>query len=793
VRLPPLSFTVLDTETTGFIPKTNRVIEFASVHIENGNIVDRYEQLIAIPGNDVPPTVQVLTRIRPKDLEGQPTMEGVREEMLKHIGKDVLIIGQNVSFDLRMLRGEGIDLTEHPWIDTSMLASLVFPELASYSLGYVSTVLQLNHEPVHRAMGDVTATLELLGKCWERILELPEEMLEQLRNAFARSSPGYRLLATALPEKGENTKQLTWIQTNQPLDPSERTFVRAGNTQDRRINPPTRPNGHSSGRAKLKTGESTNEQSIRLPSTSAGTVQLLTDSLNPSTLGSIIAGANTGDGTTWVAVKNLEATLRRLGQLTDEVRVLHPPFLLLDPAAVARLSAQEELTADEASLLVKVAWYLPRGQEDLPIHGDERAVWSGKISCTETSDIYVEQFHNLPAVVLLDQRQLLAFLTDPTHAAHGALQPGTHIVVDDASMLEDTATKAWGWSVNLDALRAASASNDALTTFTDLLQIWIDKTRNFQDMRYIAKSDLESREAKALRERIEILRTPELPLLTSRALGHLESILDPENLTDRITWVEQRQNGSQYLESVPERVGALLQSKLYEAYATTLLLPPGKESDCREVLPVGTSAAWGTTTVAASSRATLPLVFPEATNLEFFLRDPPEGKSIVLIGSRRTIEDAFIRYTEMLEQKGVTMICQNLSGGQERMQAEFLAASAPALWLLTPWTYEGVELPPKTADRLVLCTLPFDHPDHPVLSRRALHYRDSFSEYTLPRLKMRLFRLLRTFARHGTPDAEILVCDERLRTKRYGKEVREYLEQFSVGTTKDTLAQMQLL
>jgi DNA polymerase III alpha subunit (gram-positive type) len=236
VRLPPLSFTVLDTETTGFIPKTNRVIEFASVHIENGNIVDRYEQLIAIPGNDVPPTVQVLTRIRPKDLEGQPTMEGVREEMLKHIGKDVLIIGQNVSFDLRMLRGEGIDLTEHPWIDTSMLASLVFPELASYSLGYVSTVLQLNHEPVHRAMGDVTATLELLGKCWERILELPEEMLEQLRNAFARSSPGYRLLATALPEKGENTKQLTWIQTNQPLDPSERTFVRAGKTQDRRIN-----------------------------------------------------------------------------------------------------------------------------------------------------------------------------------------------------------------------------------------------------------------------------------------------------------------------------------------------------------------------------------------------------------------------------------------------------------------------------------------------------------------------------------------------------------------------------
>jgi DNA polymerase-3 subunit epsilon len=126
VPLPNLSFTVLDTETTGFIPRTNRVIEFASVRVDTGKIIDRYEELFAIPKNDVPPVIQVLTRIRPAALEGKPTFEECKEQILEKIGEDTMIVGQNVSFDIKMLKGEGMDLSDRPWIDTSMLASLVF-------------------------------------------------------------------------------------------------------------------------------------------------------------------------------------------------------------------------------------------------------------------------------------------------------------------------------------------------------------------------------------------------------------------------------------------------------------------------------------------------------------------------------------------------------------------------------------------------------------------------------------------------------------------------------------------
>ena len=91
-----------------------------------------------------------------------------------------------------------------------MIASLVFPKLESYSLGYVSKVLDLNHEPVHRALGDVHATLELLSLCWERLLELPDELRAPLDSIMAKAPEGYRLLFGALPPPTK-TQKPSWL------------------------------------------------------------------------------------------------------------------------------------------------------------------------------------------------------------------------------------------------------------------------------------------------------------------------------------------------------------------------------------------------------------------------------------------------------------------------------------------------------------------------------------------------------------------------------------------------------
>src|SRR5207244_4268108 len=107
--------------------------------------------------------------------------------------------------------------------------------------------------------------------------------------------------------------------------------------------------------------------------------------------------------------------------------------------------------------------YTPYAHDDAPIHGNEELVWNGKLCCTRTSIAYKEQFTTLPAVVILDHRELLSLLEEEDHPGKAAISSETQIVIDDASMLEDTATKAFGWTCGMDELRA-SAQNEPLLT-----------------------------------------------------------------------------------------------------------------------------------------------------------------------------------------------------------------------------------------------------------------------------------------------------------------------------------------
>src|SRR5258708_1651479 len=98
MKLPSLPLVVLDTETTGFVPRVHRVIEFASAEARDGKIVKEYEQLFK--HDAVPPTVEVLTRIRTADLKDKPALADHRENILMHLPEDAILVGQNIPFDI---------------------------------------------------------------------------------------------------------------------------------------------------------------------------------------------------------------------------------------------------------------------------------------------------------------------------------------------------------------------------------------------------------------------------------------------------------------------------------------------------------------------------------------------------------------------------------------------------------------------------------------------------------------------------------------------------------------------
>jgi hypothetical protein len=218
---------------------------------------------------------------------------------------------------------------------------------------------------------------------------------------------------------------------------------------------------------------------------------------------------------------------------------------------------------------------------------------------------------------------------------------------------------------------------------------------------------------------------------------------------------------------------------LYSKYATTLLVPKGSTA-FPEIVPQ--HAKTKTTSDAGFSPCPLTVLFPGDMSLTSFMQNPLPGKTIVLAGSKRVIEQMFILHTERLEEQGVTMICQGMSGGQNRMESEFIAAESPAMLVVTPFMYEGLDFPEGTADRLVLDSVPFDHPNHPVMSVRKNHYKSAFTEYSIPRVEYRLFRLMRTFCRHRKENAEMLVLDKRLFEKDYGSRLQRYMAQFGTSS-----------
>jgi DNA polymerase III epsilon subunit-like protein len=745
MKLPPLPLTVLDTETTGFVPKVHHVIEFASMRAKGGEVVDTFEQLFSVK-EEIPPHIQVLTRIFPQDIANAPTFEEKLSEVRDHIGENTLLVGQNLGFDIGMIRGEGIDLSARPWIDTSMLASLVFPEFRSYSLAYMSSMLKLNHAPAHRALGDVRATLELLSKVWERLLELSPSELAFAKEIMSRTSSGYALLFDAIPES--QSAGASWITKK----------ARA----DREIS----------------------DQRLEIRKPEVGTVQLYEEGLDPNGLQEIMNGAAANEGKTWIAVKNLEAQLRRL-HLPSSVTVFHPAHLLLNPDAATALRAQQTMTTDEALITLKLEWFHPRTRNDVALHGVEKDIWNGKLSCTETSSVYTDQFQKAAHVSLLDHRQLLAFLADPQHAAQKALTPDAHIIIDDASMLEDTATKAYGHECSVDALRAAANGDEALTSLTDLLSIWIEKLRKGEEVHYMTLDDMQSDETKGLQAQVgDILASGELPEKTREQLLELAALLEPMLLRDNVVWAECRMNGSLFLHSAPESVDEVLDVYLYDRFATTLLVPAGCTETLVEVVP--RNRAILSTIDDDREVCDITVSFPDDVSTGTFLKDPLPGKTIILAGSKRVIEQLYVQHTQILEEKDITMICQGLSGGQGRMEAEFLAATGTTIMIMTPWMYEGTELPLGSVDRLLLEALPFDHPNQPIFGKRKDHHQNGFELYAMPRVECRLFRLLRTFCRERKEGGDMMILDKRLQEKAYGKRIREYMRQFGMETVEPT-------
>jgi len=173
-------FTVLDLETTGFMPtKGGYIIEIAAVRISNGRIVAEWSTLVD-PKTKIYPKITDITGITNEMVQGKPTYTQVLPELAAFIG-DSVVVAHNAMFDwnrylLYYFEKVGIYPTNEV-ICTKNFFHFLEPERKKLKLKFgLSELVEFYEVPFdedshHRALDDTVGTAKAFLKMREAFLD----------------------------------------------------------------------------------------------------------------------------------------------------------------------------------------------------------------------------------------------------------------------------------------------------------------------------------------------------------------------------------------------------------------------------------------------------------------------------------------------------------------------------------------------------------------------------------------------------------------------------------------------
>ncbi|MBR1471286.1 MAG: PolC-type DNA polymerase III [Lachnospiraceae bacterium] len=175
------AFVVFDIETTGFVPKMNKIIEIGAVKVVNGEIVERFSELIN-PQEPIPLEIEKLTSISDSQVMDKETIEVILPRFLDFC-KGCVLVAHNAKFDTSFIRyyaeklGYTYDFTH---TDTIELARLLMKKMGKYTLDHLAKELNIPAFHHHRAVDDAEATALIFVKFVAMLRERKIETLAQL-------------------------------------------------------------------------------------------------------------------------------------------------------------------------------------------------------------------------------------------------------------------------------------------------------------------------------------------------------------------------------------------------------------------------------------------------------------------------------------------------------------------------------------------------------------------------------------------------------------------------------------
>ncbi len=194
--LAEVTFVVVDLETTGGSPAESAITEIGAVKVRGGEHLGDFGTLVD-PGSEIPPFITALTGITQAMVTAAPTIDAVLPAFLE-FARGCVLVAHNAPFDTGFLKAacaeHGYAWPAFPVIDTVDLARRVLTrdEVPNCRLETLARFFRAGTRPVHRALADARATVDVLHGLIERLGSFGVTTLEELRGFAKAPTPEQR-------------------------------------------------------------------------------------------------------------------------------------------------------------------------------------------------------------------------------------------------------------------------------------------------------------------------------------------------------------------------------------------------------------------------------------------------------------------------------------------------------------------------------------------------------------------------------------------------------------------------
>ncbi|MCK9186212.1 exonuclease domain-containing protein [Candidatus Gracilibacteria bacterium] len=789
-------FVSLDLETTGIDPIKNKIIEFGAVKFDlNGQ--KETLQILINPQTALPDIIKHITHITDEDLKNAPKFEEKAQEIKDFIG-DLPIVGHNIQFDVSFLNTNGLNLT-NPLYDTFPFSSIIFPDLPTYSLEVLSEILNLSHEEKHRALEDSIAAMELFIKLSEKFQELSKETIKKIHELCEKTTNPLGAFLLTLKPKNTKSEQKESFEKNQLSIFSEKTDSPDLNNQE-----PTTS-------ISSKIIESKENLLIELSPPYEDLIKNLIKNI---------------DKDSYVAVPS-EILQNIFSEIPDTVAKIESPKKYICMKRFEKLLKKTQIQDHEFTAFSKTIIWLNKtktgllhelsflNQEKQLIHElniDENLI--DPLSETffmkgvekDISSPTICSHHYLGDITTQFHKENTASSESPAKSHFSTINPKNLIIIDFDKFVKTLHFESSHY-LKLEILlnqikRLDDGKNSPMTEelsskatmLFGLIGIVMNRftdDNQFVERCTISQEILETKQwEKALgsaQNLIEELNKTKDPLLekSGKTLG--EFFITP-NIESNLLLIEKDMDGNAIIKKSPFEVKPQIENILNNCESYKII---------SENVDLNDNGTFTKRLFGLPEDLKTIKENEKSSSFEIFIADKPnyysredkdliknitkyietrEGAVAIIANSRQQIEFFTLELGKILkDEQPQRQIISLLTGSIGKVAEQFRANDKNAVLIITPnaWNYFKYA---NLVNSLIITKIPFDPPSDPYLITASKNFENPFDELQIPLAIFSLKRIINRIKQtKSETKKEVIILDDRLSTKNYGKTFIENL------------------